>query len=186
MDSHSSGRRVTTPLERPTRKPCGPHVAACAARFPIWSCSRWGLPCRRVLPPTRCALTAPFHPCRDPEGSLGGVLSVALSVGSRPPGVTWHRALGARTFLHMLSHAATAWPTPPRTIGDRRPLLNVAFFAPPRVLKRRQGLGSHVMTGCLFRSWIYRASEISDRGRSRNLWRTSPGRAIDRCLTRDD
>ena len=34
------------------------------ARFPIWSCSRWGFPCRRVLPPTRCALTAPFHPCR--------------------------------------------------------------------------------------------------------------------------
>src|SRR5207302_1290718 len=36
--------------------------------FPIWPCSRWGLPCRRVLPPTRCALTAPFHPCRSREG----------------------------------------------------------------------------------------------------------------------
>jgi len=24
------------------------------------------------------------------RGSLGGLLSVALSVGSRPPGVTWH------------------------------------------------------------------------------------------------
>jgi hypothetical protein len=34
------------------------------ACFPIWSCSRWGFPCRRVLPPTRCALTAPFHPYR--------------------------------------------------------------------------------------------------------------------------
>ncbi len=33
--------------------------------FPIWPCSRWGLPCRRVLPPTRCALTAPFHPYRS-------------------------------------------------------------------------------------------------------------------------
>ena len=31
---------------------------------------------------------------------LGGLLSVALSVGSRPPGVTWRLALGARTFLH--------------------------------------------------------------------------------------
>jgi len=31
---------------------------------------------------------------------LGGLLSVALSVGSRPPGVTWRPALGARTFLH--------------------------------------------------------------------------------------
>ena len=60
--------------------------------FPIWSCSRWGLPCRRMLPPARCALTAPFHPCRR-RGfplRLGGLLSVALSVGSHPPGVTWH------------------------------------------------------------------------------------------------
>ena len=29
---------------------------------PIWSCSAWGLPCRRALLPPRCALTAPFHP----------------------------------------------------------------------------------------------------------------------------
>src|ERR1700761_8166954 len=47
-----------------------------------------------LLPGPRCALTAPFHPYRPPVaftvGSLGGLLSVALSVGSRPPGVTWH------------------------------------------------------------------------------------------------
>ena len=88
--------------------PCGPQERARRlARFPIWSCSRWGLPCRQVLPPARCALTAPFHPCRpqhlprrlgrtmptSPVANgcvLGGLLSVALSVGSRPPGVTWH------------------------------------------------------------------------------------------------
>ena len=72
------------------------------ARFPIWSCSRWGLPCRRMLPPARCALTAPFHPylprpvctCHD----IGGLLSVALSVGSRPPGITWHLALWSPDF----------------------------------------------------------------------------------------
>ena len=29
----------------------------------------------------------------------GGIFSVALSVGSHRPGVTWHPALGARTFL---------------------------------------------------------------------------------------
>ena len=56
------------------------------------------MPCRRVLPPTRCALTAPFHPCRRPEGRLGGLLSVALSVGSRRPGVTWHPALWSPDF----------------------------------------------------------------------------------------
>jgi hypothetical protein len=45
------------------------------------------------LPATRCALTAPFHPCRPPgiPGMGGGVLSVALSLGSPPPGVTRHR-----------------------------------------------------------------------------------------------
>ena len=48
LDSHSSGMRVAAQLKRPTRKPiCGPHTAAKgAACFPIWSCSRWGLPCR--------------------------------------------------------------------------------------------------------------------------------------------
>jgi len=45
------------------------------------------------LPAARCALTAPFHPCRPPgvPGRTGGVLSVALSLGSPPPGVTRHR-----------------------------------------------------------------------------------------------
>jgi hypothetical protein len=31
-------------------------------RFPIWSCSAGGLPCRRRSRGPRCALTAPFHP----------------------------------------------------------------------------------------------------------------------------
>jgi len=49
-----------------------------------------------LLPRPRCALTAPFHPCRSRRAcrssprDLGGLFSVALSVGSRPPGVTWH------------------------------------------------------------------------------------------------
>jgi len=61
-DSHSSGMHVTAHLVRPTRKPRGPREC-----FPIWSCSRRGLPCREVLPLARCALTAPFHPCRRRE-----------------------------------------------------------------------------------------------------------------------
>ncbi len=31
-------------------------------RIPIWSCSERGLPCHKLLPVARCALTAPFHP----------------------------------------------------------------------------------------------------------------------------
>jgi len=44
-------------LKQPTQKQRGPRLS-----FSIWSCSRWGLPCRKLLPVTRCALTAPFHP----------------------------------------------------------------------------------------------------------------------------
>ncbi len=44
------------------------------------------------LPAARCALTAPFHPYPpSPKASEGGLLSVALSLGSPPPGVTRHR-----------------------------------------------------------------------------------------------
>ena len=97
--NHSSGTAVTGGLLRPTRKRRGPRH-----RFPIWSCSGWGLPSRSVLPPARCALTAPFHPYQFP----GGIFSVALSVGSRPPGVTWHPALRSPDF-------------PPRLAAERLP-----------------------------------------------------------------
>jgi len=65
--------------------------------IPIWSCSRWGLPCRRrcrrrgALLPHPFTLAAPRHSVRSAEG-LGGLLSVALSLGLPPPGVTRHRA----------------------------------------------------------------------------------------------
>jgi len=65
-----------------------------ACREPIWSCFGWSLPCHELLPVARCALTAPFHPYLIPLArAIGGLLSVALVVGSRLPGVTWHPAL---------------------------------------------------------------------------------------------
>ncbi|MFT5501894.1 MAG: hypothetical protein ACI88G_002034 [Woeseiaceae bacterium] len=66
------------------------------AYSPIWSCSGRGLPCRGVLPPARCALTAPFHPYLGLRS--GGIFSVALSMGSHPPGVTWRPALRSPDF----------------------------------------------------------------------------------------
>ena len=56
-NDHSSRRTITHTLKRPTRIQHGPCL-----RIPIWSCFWWGLPCRELLPDTRCALTAPFHP----------------------------------------------------------------------------------------------------------------------------
>jgi len=58
------------------------------------------LPVGFTVPPpspgARCALTAPFHPYRQAvtrrfAAPAGGLLSVALSLGSPPPGVTRHR-----------------------------------------------------------------------------------------------
>jgi len=43
-----------------------------------------------LLPEPRCALTAPFHPYLKSRSSRGGILSVALSLGLPPPGVTRH------------------------------------------------------------------------------------------------
>src|SRR3984893_3349207 len=52
---------------------------------------RFGVP--PSFPPARCALTAPFHPCRllPFPGGAGGLFSVALSLGSHPPDVIRHR-----------------------------------------------------------------------------------------------
>jgi len=89
-DNHSSGTAVTDCLLQPTRESARNRRCGQAAYSPIWSCSRRGLPCRELLPVARCALTAPFHPYRQKsEDTTGGIFSVALSMDSRPPGVTW-------------------------------------------------------------------------------------------------
>ncbi len=92
-DSHSSGICITADLKRPTRIRREPRPW-----IPIWPCSERGLPCRELLPVARCALTAPFHPYRPTEAGVGGLLSAALSVGLRPPGVTWRSALWSPDF----------------------------------------------------------------------------------------
>src|SRR5476649_1400099 len=57
---------------------------------PIWSCSRWGLPCR-----FRCRSRGGLLPHRFTlawlENQPGGLFSVALSLGSPPPAVNRHR-----------------------------------------------------------------------------------------------
>ena len=95
-DDHSSRRTITHTLKRPTRIQYGPYL-----RIPIWSCFWWGLPCRELLPDTRCALTAPFHPYLIPLAwAIGGLLSVALVVGCyTPQALPGTLPYGARTFL---------------------------------------------------------------------------------------
>ena len=77
-------------LKQPTQKQRGPRLS-----FSIWSCSRWGLPCHNRYQ-LRGALL-PHHFTLTPA-SRGGILSVALAVGSRLPGITWHPALWSPDF----------------------------------------------------------------------------------------
>ncbi len=97
LDDHSSGTFVTECLARSTRVTARNCPADKPPRHPysILLPVRFAMP--SPLPETRCALTAPFHPYRSPKepcsptGEFGGLLSVALSLGSPPPGVTRHR-----------------------------------------------------------------------------------------------
>src|SRR5437762_11333583 len=61
---------------------------------PTWSCSRWGLPCRCRY--RRRGALLPHHftlAARRPRAErVWRCVSVALSLGSPPPGVTRHRA----------------------------------------------------------------------------------------------
>jgi len=51
-----------------------------------------------LLPTMRCALTAPFHPYLPTVWWIGGVFSVALSVGLHLPDVIWLFALWSPDF----------------------------------------------------------------------------------------
>src|SRR5271166_3002017 len=73
----------------------GPAALRSAARRSYSVLLPAGLAVPPTLPPARCALTAPFHPCRDARGPCGprpgGLLSVALSLGFPPPDVIRRR-----------------------------------------------------------------------------------------------
>jgi len=73
------------------------------------------------LPVARCALTAPFHPCRAYATLRGGLFSVALSLGLPPPDVIRHRmsvepGLSSRAYLSALAGAAVR-PTDTQGMG---------------------------------------------------------------------
>src|SRR5579885_1309938 len=77
---------IAAHLARPTRTAARKQ----AMRRPYLVLLPVGLALPPSLPRTRCALTAPFQPCRTFR-VLGGVISVALSLGSPPPDVIRHR-----------------------------------------------------------------------------------------------
>ena len=95
-DGHSSWTPVTRRLQQPTRTAVpdidlSPGASHPASRRPYSVLLPVGFALPPALPPARCALTAPFTPCRGCATPRGGSFSVALSLGSRPPDVLRHR-----------------------------------------------------------------------------------------------
>ena len=104
-DGHSSGTFVAERLARPTRaaarkaRPAARSRAACRSYLVL-------LPVGFALPPplpaARCALTAPFHPCRPPprKAASSAVCFCGTFPGVAPAGRYPAPCLrGARTFL---------------------------------------------------------------------------------------
>ena len=88
---------------------------------PIWSCSRWGLPCRfrcrsrGGLLPHRFTLAWLVY--RPKAGQPGGLFSVALSLGSPPPDVIRHRVSVEPGLSSPPRLPATAQPSSRLTRG---------------------------------------------------------------------
>ena len=98
-DDHSSGTAVTSGLKRPTRKPAGRRCGTVAGP----AASLFGLAPGGVFRAAACyhprgALLPHLFTLTANREARGGIFSVALSVGSRPPGVTWHPARRSPDF----------------------------------------------------------------------------------------
>ena len=94
-----------------------------AAPRPCLALLQVGFSVRPPLPKARCALTAPFHPCLcSLTEAIGGLLSVALSIGFRRPGVTRHPALWSSDFPPM--DTVTRPTSDPHSRVPRQPFLS--------------------------------------------------------------
>ncbi len=103
-----------------------------APAAPIRSCSRWGLPCPFCYQKGGALLP---HPFTLTQASLGGLLSVALSLGSPPPAVSRHRISVEPGLSSGGFPPATVRPSGPARC--LRPIIS-GVNKPP---KRRSALG---------------------------------------------
>ena len=97
-----------------------PYARKAPDSFPIWSCSRWGLPCHHCYQ-RRGALLPHHFTLTHGREAVGGIFSVALSVGSRPPGVTWHLALWSPDFPPRTAKVRSDCPAGSRAGDILRP-----------------------------------------------------------------
>ena len=112
VDGHSSGTHVAARLERPTRGPCGPQVAASAAR-PLLGLAPGG-----VCPATTVASGAvrsyrTFSPLPAADAAWAVCFLWHFPWARAPQALPGTLSCGARTFLHHRGPAAaTIRPTP--------------------------------------------------------------------------
>ena len=107
-DGHSSSPVIARGVQRPY-----PRASGGRPNPPIWSCSRWGLPCARHHWRTGELLPRLFNLTRRPGRAgfaSGGVFSVALSLDRSRPPLTATLSCGVRTFL---LHARRRRPSGP-------------------------------------------------------------------------
>jgi hypothetical protein len=127
---HSSRPYVAVRLERPTRDRGGPPlVRPLRARTTLFGLAPGGV--YHASPVTRAPVRSyrTVSPLPAPAlADAGGLFSVALSLGSPPPGVTRHPALWSSDFPppgrscprrrspipHWRRHAPPGWPAPSR------------------------------------------------------------------------
>ena len=130
LDGHSSRPGVAARLKQPTRAQRGPRY-----RAPIWSCSRWGLPCRAALAPHAVRSYRTVSPL--PRASDDAVRRSVLCCTFRrlaPP----RRYLAPCPVEPGLSSRpcdrATVWPTPPRDSTAHRAM---RLFSPLKLRGRQ-------------------------------------------------
>jgi hypothetical protein len=98
VDSHSSRRIVADTLKQPTRRHRGPRHC-----LPIWSCSRWGLPCRSVAGlAVRSYRT--ISPLPDLRRAIGGIFLLHFPSARAAQALPGTVPCGARTFLGTRLH----------------------------------------------------------------------------------
>jgi len=138
-DGHSSWTPVTRRLQQPTRTadpdtdPSSSRSRATNSCRPYSVLLPVGFAVPPALPPTRCALTAPFHPCRPSQlRGDGGLFSVALSLGSHPPDVIRHR---------LSMEPGLSSPAPFRVLPERPSdrLTGQGMGSPEAAVKGRRG-----------------------------------------------
>ena len=104
--------------------------------FPYLALLRVGFTMPPSSPSGRCALTAPFHPCRPATAVLGGMFSVALSLGLPPVRVTNHPALWSPDFPPARMPAVMRPPLQsilyPVPAGNARFYLTAAAYLRPQ------------------------------------------------------